>query len=1198
MNRGNRNGARPNQPPRNAARNAPTGGPLRPLPEVRGGANRNVTFAEACGKFKVPVPKKNTNLINALSTQGLSLPLFLTNDVNNNSHPIGAAVRTYATVSAYADMYKCGATSCLSICGVDRDRIILNKILDMTDENNRNFNLYIYRPLIVAKDIYRCHNNYLDCALPLVPQGVDAIFMLDVYDHMNGNLGPEEIMDYCRMYIGERQTISLWWVGFSFLKPYGIGFDQGAWKRLENGRVQFFVDDALGNSYEHSACDWIWTNNVYRANERESLSWTIVQNWGAKYYMVRFTYGKDPIYVSAPLNPPSGWTEVEIDEPMLSKNSIFMNQLFPITRFCVNYVPSLVHYILGKKKVLVPTDLYELLKSQDFLKEKTRLSMQQMKTRAIDYMRDSSQMGLLLKYFPADFAVFIPNTVIAIFYENVAFESKIGLLRRDIYGESLEQVNANLAQFNKASDYGNVNSKWFAAAAGLTLCYAGFKVGRMYDTPIFGNVLKSMLSVCSKPLRVLFSLLGSIPSYTPVIDDFHHGIATVENEFLDHFQKVSIIELGVLAPVIEEAIKRIPWIGWLFGPLEFARKLAYGVPFAAAAPTVVMHEITRRLPYGWGVFGHAFWNLSVYWIAAQFNQVMFPGPALAGCLLGFYCCKNFMAHPAAEFMQQMYHSPNAFEWVSPNRVFSDNYPSEMSMIPTVNGVVEKVKPTCPLMKVKSKHVEMGREPDTYWYCFLANPVPLRVPKRSDFNLMLVVTHRVLAAAPLDPVVQKTRWKKLPDVVPYVTEPLIWKELVEPWIDHFEEGMKKKRYLDALSQYERQGDCYLSMGYNWTEVMVKTDEALCKMEADGRVLLKPRCIANVHPSVQLDLGPILYGATDRFKTYWCPFNPYTLKYRKKKFFLSYAGASTDRDLSEWWLLAQHVEMDEYYVMVSGDDSIIVTRDCLGLKIFLGDFGMFDQSQSFGPLKYERRQLFRLGVSPYYLEKLKIMSSLPYRVVFKNMISKLSIDRSCRPIRDTGGPDTSIGNSINNAAAWVYSLSLSAQQPIEKTMQELGLDLKLKIVRNIEDADFLKGTWYPVQHDRYDHYWGPLPSRLLKVGKSLRDPRTLYQGSYEQAAEQFLNDLACGYSSYLEVPLLRVFIRTFHKREKLRNLIEIYKITASPEPKPPLLPGAFDMLARRYKVELLDLQEFEASYPKEIFSYHCHPLYERMAMVDYS
>jgi hypothetical protein len=251
-------------------------------------------------------------------------------------------------------------------------------------------------------------------------------------------------------------------------------------------------------------------------------------------------------------------------------------------------------------------------------------------------------------------------------------------------------------------------------------------------------------------------------------------------------------------------------------------------------------------------------------------------------------------------------------------------------------------------------------------------------------------------------------------------------------------------------------------------------------------------------------------------------------------------------------------------------------------------MFDQSQSMGPLFFEYEVLKQLGVDNEVIDVLYKCAQADYVGYSRDGLHKFRLKKGGRPMRDTGGADTSLGNSIVMAYAWVIALIAS---DYHSQFAALGIDMKLREWDNIEQCTFLKGMWYRVKSKKYSHYWGPLPSRILKAGKSLKDPRTLYSRllwkNQEEAAVLFLNDLAHTFDYFLDVPILRVFIKNFKKGPQIRDLKRPYKIIAAPKKKPDF--DGMEQLCLHYNVPLEWFLEVEHMYPTSPFAFIEHPLF---------
>jgi hypothetical protein len=137
-----------------------------------------------------------------------------------------------------------------------------------------------------------------------------------------------------------------------------------------------------------------------------------------------------------------------------------------------------------------------------------------------------------------------------------------------------------------------------------------------------------------------------------------------------------------------------------------------------------------------------------------------------------------------------------------------------------------------------------------------------------------------------------------------------------------------------------------------------------------------------------------------------------------------------------------------------------------------------------------------------------------------------------MRDTGGPDTTIGNCIVNIACFALNLTVLAKKiPLERKSEKLvarflrhGFVIKHGASRELRDVSFLKGMFYRLPAAA-GYVWGPLPSRVLKMGKLMADP-SVYSSSLPEAVAMHAASLAATYRLYSDVPLIRAFVERFY------------------------------------------------------------------------
>jgi len=286
--------------------------------------------------------------------------------------------------------------------------------------------------------------------------------------------------------------------------------------------------------------------------------------------------------------------------------------------------------------------------------------------------------------------------------------------------------------------------------------------------------------------------------------------------------------------------------------------------------------------------------------------------------------------------------------------------------------------------------------------------------------------------------------------------------------------------------------------------------------------------------------------------------------------------TDKDLSDWYknkrAFMETCSQPCFAVIFSGDD-VSGFGKVFGRWVHLeSDVSMCDQSQSKGPLLFQWAVLLRLGVTVAVVAVLALVAASPYILTSVKREIIMFIIRLLRWIRETGGTDTTIGNSINVAFAFLYCLIVCIlhRQDMSKMYEELlslGFKTKMHFREDVTTMTFLKGVWYktisaPVSPQRrtssidhvvdYDYFWAPLPSRVLKFGKSFTDPCQLYPeycsrgrrvDSLKLAGAAFLSDVARGTMDFLPLPGLGLFYSRFIVVPRKRDYAAPHQVRAA-------------------------------------------------------
>jgi hypothetical protein len=147
----------------------------------------------------------------------------------------------------------------------------------------------------------------------------------------------------------------------------------------------------------------------------------------------------------------------------------------------------------------------------------------------------------------------------------------------------------------------------------------------------------------------------------------------------------------------------------------------------------------------------------------------------------------------------------------------------------------------------------------------------------------------------------------------------------------------------------------------------------------------------------------------------------------------------------------------------------------------------------------------------------------------------------PMLATGMPITTCSNTIVTlfSSLWAFCATMDDVHfdvnELSKNYAFLGLSAKIKLFSRPSQADFLKGHFVEQMRGAWLDgeslwMWYPGLGTLSKFGFSKNDLRTMreYQNMSKYDAEfSFLSDVALGWSSFMNGPLIRVFSKVFNK-----------------------------------------------------------------------
>ena len=311
---------------------------------------------------------------------------------------------------------------------------------------------------------------------------------------------------------------------------------------------------------------------------------------------------------------------------------------------------------------------------------------------------------------------------------------------------------------------------------------------------------------------------------------------------------------------------------------------------------------------------------------------------------------------------------------------------------------------------------------------------------------------------------------------------------------------------------------------------------CFSKSDELLLKWNRIICAVPPIYSAYLGPYVNVAFSNFKEYISDFRPIQSYYPdivgEIDIYGLVASGLRDTEFDQhfenfYTHCTAHPDRTIIFIMVAGDDSLIIKYQEGVTRYFCSDFSKYDQSQCIQSLILTQNVLYHFGlprdiyalISKIHNSKLRVYASR------KQRDSYVEWDMSARAqFLYTGTPLTTANNSILNFVMAIKAYT--SPNGIAQTYETFGFEIKLNEYNRLSQCDFLKGHF--VQHNITQKWrWAVGLGTVSKFGASMTSVNILYPGktSYEEKWRRRLSEVANGWEPFLQVPFLRVITDKF-------------------------------------------------------------------------
>lgn len=478
-----------------------------------------------------------------------------------------------------------------------------------------------------------------------------------------------------------------------------------------------------------------------------------------------------------------------------------------------------------------------------------------------------------------------------------------------------------------------------------------------------------------------------------------------------------------------------------------------------------------------------------------------------------------------------------------------------------------------------------------------------------------------------------------------------------WLKHLS-GVKRSMYYKYRETFKVRELTMSSKCVTRVTTSLKNDETLLKRVLNpGAGNFVPRPVHRVDPEFASYVGVYIYAASIAMKQV---FYFYPILTDGWVVTLTFGSSLNSLDLSLWFDQAKSTDatFDRWpqlmlteikgfaHIIVAGDDVLIVVNELKhhALQIIEADVSSCDHSIRHAMLNFEWSMLMLFGVPSKIINLLSENSSAKLKIYHPNDHREYVTVRRGQE-RNTGGVDTTIGNSLCVGGTWLSTLLITLPHGVmsdeelqEFILDDYGFDMKIKRSNFGNDCylsqtgTFLKGMWYHGIHpcSNVTFWWGPLPSRLIKLSKVMTKPLSICR---QNAKDKFKkhNDQAtldelwyCTMQmiqatyTFVVIPPVRKWFDSLIQeytiyaikhmlpfyneiRARTDDSSEIHKVQALclPAEQLDMCPCWVDRLASHYKVDVsmvLDWSEHLQLVRPGLFS--IHPFWQIMADVDYN
>ena len=616
----------------------------------------------------------------------------------------------------------------------------------------------------------------------------------------------------------------------------------------------------------------------------------------------------------------------------------------------------------------------------------------------------------------------------------------------------------------------------FARKTATTRYQKFLKLVRMFLTHLFTFRVNGTATL-APAFFVVFNELKDLDGVTHIPGQTYEGVP-------DTMVMYSIL----IAPVIEELVKRIPRGRWFFLPLyEFYEKVwKQRQDPVLAAIVFLMHYFWYCLPLPFGVLAHSIHNAyvlrqyqiirfldlpfltlliesirSMPWSPLQFpvdlinsltDKFFVPaGQSDALVKLGTFIGNRVASavpppdqRNPLDYMVKICTNNqficNLFAALAPNSLGTILLP-RLSPVPASNRLSE---PKFGLSKDPNEFIIVNpnyrKKLQTVHYIVASilfnSHVPC--PFLLDQRVAVASLTRLLIDAPLPTQHLEAGWKKHTSKWAKLFRKLWVQVSVKQWLEHIPSTKKRAIFTAALLRLEERG--YLAKEDNRMSHITKDEKSVFD-DDDGT----SRPIITMQPERMSAYGRFFYALGLTMKKIWC-----------KEWFVRnriYFGSQNAEDIGAAFdILMEVADPNGYWMMVNGDDACIFLMFEGRWRFYKNDMSRMDGHVRRDALLQENEFYRRLGMSP--------LARLAVRDIDAKVRSRYGLFvKMCR--RLSGSGQTTVGNTNQNIVCidHCFTDTDGTVSQLKQRATEMGFTAKFVLCQDICDLEFCSKLFWP-------------------------------------------------------------------------------------------------------------------------------------------